>query len=124
MQRAPYNFRYFIYKIENDSEIVIESTGSRDEGYGEFSSKLGKITNDCRYGLIDLDCTTKDGRSTSKLIFLLWAPDTAKVKSKMIYASSKEAIKSALVGVGIFLTSTDASELDEEHIQSSIAKFL
>lgn len=35
------------------------------------------------------------------------APDTAKVRAKMVYAGSKEAIKRALVGVGIHLNATD-----------------
>ena len=42
----------------------------------------------------------------------------------MLYASSKEAIKRVLVGVGIHMNATDASELDKESILSTLAKFL
>ena len=42
----------------------------------------------------------------------------------MLYASSKEAIKRVLVGVGIHLTATDAAELSLESIQDGVAKFL
>ena len=72
LKREPHNFRYFIYKIVNDSEIVIESTGPQSETFDDFAAKLLAITNDCRYGLIDLDVTTKDGRPTSKIVFLSW----------------------------------------------------
>lgn len=72
LKRAPHNYRYFIYKIVDDKEIQIESTGPQEETYDDFAAKLGKITNDCRYGLIDMDCTTKDGRPTSKIVFLSW----------------------------------------------------
>lgn len=71
LKREPYNFRYFIYKIVDDTEIVIESTGPNSETYEDFAAKLAPI-NECRYGLIDLDVTTKDGRPTSKLVFLTW----------------------------------------------------
>jgi cofilin len=72
LKREPHNYRYFIYKIVNDSEIVIESTGAPTEKFEDFAAKLLEITNDCRYGLIDLDVTTKDGRPTSKIVFLSW----------------------------------------------------
>ncbi|GMF26977.1 unnamed protein product [Phytophthora fragariaefolia] len=124
LKRAPHDFRYFIYKIVDDSEIVIESTGPSTESYQDMADKLAQITNDCRYALVDLDVTTKDGRPTSKIVFLSWSPDTARIKSKMLYASSKEAIKRVLMGVGIHLTATDASELSLESIEDGVAKFL
>ncbi|RLN98386.1 hypothetical protein BBJ28_00010338 [Nothophytophthora sp. Chile5] len=124
LKRAPHDFRYFIYKIVDDSEIVIEATGPQSESYQDMADKLAQITDDCRYALVDLDLTTKDGRPTSKLVFLSWSPDTARIKSKMLYASSKEAIKRVLMGVGIHLTATDASELSLESIEDGVSKFL
>jgi len=72
LKREPYNFRYFIYKIVDDSEIVIDSTGPQSETFEDFAAKLLQVSSECRYGLIDLDVTTKDGRPTSKLVFLSW----------------------------------------------------
>ncbi|GMF14589.1 unnamed protein product [Phytophthora lilii] len=138
---APHDFRYFIYKIEGDSTIVIESTGPRSESYQDLANKLAQITDDCRYALVDLDQTTKDVRPTTKFVFISWcvdyhiatlssptsnslvcrSPDTARIRSKMLYASSKLAIKRALMGVGIFLTATDASELSLENIEDGVA---
>jgi len=80
--------------------------------------------NDCRYGLLDLEFESDDGRPTSKLVFITWNPDTAPIRSKMLYSGSKEAIKSALVGVGIQINATDASELDlETSILPVVKKF-
>lgn len=72
LKREPHNYRYFIYKIVDDTEIVIDATGPQSETYEDFAAKLALITNECRYGLIDLDVTTKDGRPTSKLVFMSW----------------------------------------------------
>jgi cofilin len=104
--------RYYIYKIENKKTIVIESKGSRDKTYEDFCAELPEA--DCRYGLIDLDFKTDDGRPTSKLVLLTWNPDIASVRNKMLYSGSKEALKTVLTGVGIHINATDASELDLE----------
>jgi len=124
LQKAPHNFRYFIYKIEGDEEIVIESTGPKTESYKEFEAKLQQITDECRYGLVDYEFTTDDGRKTSKLVFVSWSPDTAKIKSKMVYASSREALKRVLNGVGITLTATDNSELSDEAVKELVSKYV
>jgi len=80
--------------------------------YEDFCEQLPE--NDCRYGLIDLDFETSDGRETSKLLFISWNPDTGPVRAKMLYSGSKEAMKVALNGVGIHINATDYSELDFE----------
>mmetsp|Transcript_4552 Transcript_4552/g.6737 ORF Transcript_4552/g.6737 Transcript_4552/m.6737 type:complete len:143 (-) Transcript_4552:844-1272(-) len=122
LKRGEFNVRYFIYHIKNKKSIQIEKTGGEKSTYDDFVSDLPE--NDCRYGLIDLDFETKDGRPTSKMVFISWNPDTAPVMSKMIYSGSKEVIKSALAGVGIHINATDYSELDfEESILPVVRKF-
>ena len=39
------------------------------------------------------------------------APDNAKIKQKMVYASSKDALRRSLVGVGTDIQGTDLSEV-------------
>ena len=75
--------RYYIYKIEDKKKIVIDTKGERSKTYEDFCEDLPE--NDCRYGLIDLDFKTEDGRPTSKLVLLTWNPDTAPVRAKMVY---------------------------------------
>mmetsp|Transcript_28567 Transcript_28567/g.60042 ORF Transcript_28567/g.60042 Transcript_28567/m.60042 type:complete len:143 (+) Transcript_28567:86-514(+) len=108
----PYKLRYFIYKIENKKTIVIEKQGELSKTYDDFVEDLPE--NDCRYGLIDIEFETADGRPTSKLVFISWNPDNSPVRSKMLYSGSKEALKSALIGVGIHVNACDHSELDFE----------
>lgn len=38
-------------------------------------------------------------------------PDTAKVRQKMLYASSKDALRRQLVGIAVEVQGTDASEV-------------
>lgn len=38
-------------------------------------------------------------RKIEKLVFIFWSPDTQPVKSKMAYATGKEALKKKLQGL-------------------------
>ncbi|GMH83230.1 hypothetical protein TrVE_jg6498 [Triparma verrucosa] len=123
LKREPNKSRYFIYKMSDDKKsIVMESEGALEKTYDDFCEELPE--QDCRYGLIDLEFETDDGRPTSKIVFIAWNPDDAPIRSKMLYSGSKEALKRVLVGVGIHLNATDASELDyESSILPSVKKF-
>lgn len=113
LKRGDYKLRYFIYQISKDRKYIeVEKTGGPEKTYDDFVEALPE--NDCRYGLIDLEFSTDDGRETSKLVFISWNPDTASVRPKMLYSGSKEALKAALQGVGIHINATDHSELDLE----------
>ena len=46
-----------------------------------------------------------------KLIGLRRSPDTAKIKQKMLFASSKEALRRSLVGIAVEIQGTDSSEI-------------
>ena len=51
------------------------------------------------------------------------APETAKVKSKMVYAGSKDALTRALVGVSTKVNATDLSELTASILEEACRKF-
>ena len=40
------------------------------------------------------------------------SPDDSKIKQKMVFASSKDALRRALVGISSEIQGTDASEVD------------
>mmetsp|Transcript_11104 Transcript_11104/g.16350 ORF Transcript_11104/g.16350 Transcript_11104/m.16350 type:complete len:141 (-) Transcript_11104:263-685(-) len=105
--------RFIIFSVNDErTTIVITEQGPRDASWDDFCALMPE--NKCRYGLFDLEFTTNDNRPTSKLVFIAWSPDSCGIREKMIYAGSKEAIKSQLDGVGVFLTATDPSELDHD----------
>ncbi|KAL4659971.1 cofilin-1 [Arapaima gigas] len=54
--------------------------------------------DDCRYVLYDASYETKESKKQD-LVFIFWAPESAPLKSKMIYASSKDAIKKKMTGI-------------------------
>lgn len=49
-------------------------------------------------------------------------PDTCKVKDKMKYSGTKEAVKSAFVGISVNINATDMSELTAEVVTEQCNK--
>lgn len=73
---------------------------------------------------MDIKFSTSDGRETSKLVFFTWIPDTAKIRSKMLYAGSKKVLQSELNGIGIQINANDFSDLDfESVVRPEVAKY-
>ncbi|KAA8494053.1 Cofilin [Porphyridium purpureum] len=108
--------RAVVMKI-NDGMTKIEvektmPTGSGDVGTAEAEWKecIDSLPeNDCRFLLYDF-LYEHQGLPKSKIVFLKWAPETAKIKSKTIYASSQEGCLNQMEGVGRQLQATDEDE--------------
>jgi cofilin len=50
------------------------------------------------------------------------APDSSKIKQKMLYASSKDALRKKLVGVAAEVQATDLSEIAYDTVLEKVAK--
>jgi len=115
-------YRYIIYKLsDNNSTIVIEKTVEQAE-YDDFVADLPP--NDCRYAIFDFTFEKGDGEGTRhKICFYVWAPETSKVKQKMLYAASKDALRKKLVGVSTEIQATDLSEVAHEVVLEKLKNF-
>ncbi|XP_075044744.1 cofilin-1 [Mixophyes fleayi] len=67
---------------------------------------------DCRYALYDCTYETKESKKED-LVFIFWAPEEAPLKSKMIYASSKDAIKKKFTGIKHELQANNKSDIKD-----------
>merc|ERR1712224_156844 len=118
--------RYVIFYIEEEKMIKVESVGDRDASYDSFFQDLIKAgEGECRYGLYDFEyehqCQgTTEVSKKQKLFLMSWCPDTARIKKKMLYSSSFDALKKALVGVHKYIQATDSSEASEEQIMEKL----
>ena len=109
-------YSYIIYKISDDKKFIeIEATGEPGATFEDFCTKLPDAS--CRYGILDVEITTKSGATANKVMFIAWSDDNASVKPKMLYASSKDAIKKALSGITEEYQATDRSDLELGEIQ-------
>jgi len=123
---------YIIYKISDDwKEIVVEET-STDRDYAAFREKLlnakskdkrGKEGIGGRYAVFDVEYELESGEGKrSKITFISWSPDDAPQYPRMMYSSSKEALKRALNGLAADIQANDADDLEWENIKSRVSK--
>ncbi|XP_047971820.1 actin-depolymerizing factor 3-like [Salvia hispanica] len=100
--------RFIVFKIE-EKQVIVEKLGEPDKTYDDFTGHLP--ADECRYAIFDFDYFTEENVPKSRIFFIAWSPDTAKVRSKMIYASSKDRFKRELDGIQIELQATDPTEM-------------
>ncbi|KAK9028331.1 hypothetical protein V6N11_068138 [Hibiscus sabdariffa] len=108
-------YRFIVFKI-NDQKVVVDKVGSPDETYEDFTAALP--ANECRYAVFDFDFTTSENCQKSKIFFIAWSPDTSRVRSKMVYASTKDRFKRELDGIQVELQATDPSEMSFDIIKA------
>ncbi|KAL9275234.1 Actin-depolymerizing factor 2-like protein [Drosera capensis] len=111
--------RYIIFKIdEKRREVVVEKTGEPAEGYEDFIAALPE--NDCRYAVFDFDFLSPENVPKSKIFFIAWAPSTARVRPRMLYATSKGRFKHELDGFHYEIQATDPTEMDLDVLKERI----
>ena len=67
-----------------------------------------------RYAAYDLEYPAGDGRVESKLIFILYAPDTCESKEKFVYATTKEEVRKKVQPFNKEFQVNDWADLDDE----------
>merc|ERR1712135_233963 len=114
-------YKYCIYKMSNDLKHIVVDQAVENPGrvdapttqadYAPFFEYLQSVqmAGDCRYGCFDIRYVTSEGGHRTKLTFIVFCPDEANVKKKMLYASSKDALKNKLIGN----LEIQASDLDD-----------
>ncbi|WP_185061846.1 actin depolymerization factor/cofilin-like domain-containing protein [Pseudomonas putida] len=114
--------RYIVFKISDDyKEVVVESTGDRSATYEDFLSALTPL--DARYAVVDFEFETAEGRR-NKIMYIAYITDSASPRKRMIYASSKEALKGALTGISGEIRATEKDELEYDLVLAKVSKGL
>ncbi|KAL9577601.1 MAG: hypothetical protein Q9212_006260 [Teloschistes hypoglaucus] len=126
------SIKYIIYKLSDDyKEIVVEETSS-DPDWDTFQNKIlnakasykGKEGKGPRYAVYDFQYELEAGEGTrNKIVFISWSPDEGTlVFPRMTYASSKEALKNALNGIGAEVQANNEDEIEYATILKDISK--
>ncbi|KAJ7004043.1 hypothetical protein NC653_009050 [Populus alba x Populus x berolinensis] len=113
--KAKRSHRFIVFKIEEKTQqVVVETLGEPQQSYDDFTASLP--IDECRYAVYDFDFTTDENVQKSKIFFVACtfgsrSPDASKIRSKMLYASSKDRFRRELDGVQVELQATDPSEI-------------
>ncbi|KAG0297275.1 cofilin [Dissophora globulifera] len=111
--------KFIVYKLSDDQKHIVVEKQAESGTYDDFLSHLPG--SDCRWAVYDFDYSTPDGER-NKIVFYSWAPEDAKIKSKMLYSSSKEALRKSLTGVGIEIQGTSADEVDYDTVMEKVLR--
>jgi len=113
--------KYIIYKLSDDKKNIQVEKSSVEKDYDAFLADLPE--KECRYAIYDFEfeVSATEGKR-NKICFYTWSPDEAPVRSKMIYDSSKDALRRSLTGVGAEIQGTDFSEVAYETVLEKFVK--
>lgn len=125
-------YKFIIFKLsDNYKEFEVEEA-SEESDWEVFRQKLldaktkkksGGFGPGPRFAIYDFLYNLQAGEgSRTKIVFLAWSPDTADVQPKMIYASSKEALKRSFNGIATELQANDAEDIEYKTIVNKISK--
>lgn len=118
-------FRAAIFKINGDLTLIeVEDTAPIAAGApkGNWEAMCKKLPEtDCRYLAYDFEYEHQ-GAKKNRIIFVLWSPDSAPTKSKLVYAASREGIVSQLQGVQRAIEANDDDEIDYNAISKKLAQ--
>lgn len=126
--------KYVVYKLSpNMAEIVVDKS-SKETDYETFLEDLP--SDEPRWAVYDFEYSKGDAGKRNKLVFYSWCappeiqstqdvtskhpfvsrrnPDGAKIKQKMVYASSRDTLRRALVGIAAEIQGTDKDEVGHE----------
>ncbi|KAH8907212.1 cofilin/tropomyosin-type actin-binding protein [Coniochaeta sp. PMI_546] len=127
-------YKYIIYKLSDDNKQIVVDEASDDKDWENFREKLvnattksksGAVGKGPRYAVYDVEYELASGEGTrNKITFIAWSPDDAGVMAKMVYASSKEALKRALTGLATELQANDADDIEFDSVLKTVSKGL
>ncbi|PIN17087.1 Actin depolymerizing factor [Handroanthus impetiginosus] len=96
--------------------LELKARRNYNETYDDFTVSL--LDDECRYVVYDFDFMTNENCQKSKISLIAWSPNTSRMRSKMVYASSKDRFKRELNGIQVELQATDPSEMSIDNVKS------
>jgi len=127
-------YKYIIFKLSDDNREIVVEEASPDKDWENFREKLmnattksktGSVGKGPRYAVYDFEYALASGEgSRNKITFIAWSPDDAGVMAKMVYASSKEALKRSLNGIATELQANDQDDIEHDTVLKVVSKGL
>ncbi|QLQ77936.1 hypothetical protein HG537_0A01830 [Torulaspora globosa] len=114
-------YKFVLFALNDSKTSIVVKETSTDQSYDAFLEKLPE--DDCLYAIYDFEYEINGNEGKrSKIVFYTWSPDTAPVRSKMVYASSKDALRRALNGVSTDIQGTDFAEVSYETVLEKVSR--
>ncbi|GAA6034781.1 hypothetical protein JCM8097_001166 [Rhodosporidiobolus ruineniae] len=112
--------KYIVFKLSDDNKEIVVDKQSESADYEEFIGQLPE--SGCRYAIYDFEYERPGEGKRNKICFVAWSPDNSKIKDKMLYASSKDALRRALVGIATEIQGTDYDEISYNVVLDKVSR--
>ncbi|KAL3309900.1 Cofilin-2 [Cichlidogyrus casuarinus] len=112
------SMRYILFALTDDNECIrIAKCAPRNATYSNFLDDLNYFSSRGRgvYAVYDYELNNR-----MELVFVVWCPDTIPIKSRLIIAGSKEAIKKKLVGIKKDIEANSLDEITESEMKQRV----
>ncbi|KAL1922269.1 uncharacterized protein VTP21DRAFT_9808 [Calcarisporiella thermophila] len=113
-------FKYIVFKLNDTKTEIIVETSVEQASYDDFVESLPP--SECRYAVYDFDFEKPGEGARNKICFYTWSPDSSKIRDKMLYASSKDALRKQLVGIGAEIQGTSFDEVSHEAVLDKVLR--
>jgi len=126
-------YKYVTFAISSSLDTIVvdqkveHTAGSEavttEKDFEEFYQYMKSVheKRDCRYAVYDVQYETSEGGRRGKLAFIHFCPDEAPIKRKMLYASSKDALKEKMIGT-LEIQASDLDGVSLEEIRDKCLK--
>ena len=121
--KLKHDTKYMLCKINREAgEIQLHKRVAEGAGQATYEQFVAELPpKEGMYTIYDFDYEIEGGKR-NKLMFIVWAPDDAPIKEKMLYASSKDGLKKKIVGIQWEVQGTDYEEVEFAEIVNKFAK--
>eukprot|EP00915_Cephaloidophora_sp_WS-2016_P000027 GHVH01000064.1.p1 GENE.GHVH01000064.1~~GHVH01000064.1.p1 ORF type:complete len:132 (+),score=24.23 GHVH01000064.1:126-521(+) len=96
--------QYLIFGLNADSnQVVMKKAGDKGASHEDFVSNFNEKS--CLFAVYDIPAPT------NKIVFILWTPDNANVKDKMVSSATSQTVLSACHGCHKNIQCSDMNDL-------------
>jgi len=118
--------KFVAFRISDDlKKIIVEKQGGSYDGpYSEFEEYLEQMQKEkqCRYACVYFHYTTQNDQPRTKILFMSYNTEEAPLKQKMVYTSSKLALRNKLEGADVEINGNDLDDIREAEILDHIRR--
>ncbi|KAH7007613.1 cofilin, actophorin [Ilyonectria destructans] len=119
-KRGPTKPQFVIFKISDDRRTVVVEESSPEKDYEEFLQRISSAVEPngdpaARYAVYDVEYSLGGDGKRVKSIFISWVPSQTSIKSRMIYASTREQLNKAL-NIGASIHADDLEDLEWSNV--------
>jgi len=117
--------KFVIFKLNDTMREIVVASSSMCDGVSDpekiHENLLKEFKEDeCCYAAYDFTYESGEGQR-SKILFIPWNPSGARIKQKMVYASSKTALQARL-GLSSEIQATDYDEVDYNTVLEKVRR--